>query len=67
MDLKQVKQLLGKVGGKIVIVENDKPTLVIISYESYTGTGQKQEEVFYNKISEEEIPTEELTIDDLPV
>ena len=67
MDLEQVKQLLGKVGGKIVIVENDKPTLVIISYESYIGTGQKQEEVFYNKISEEEIPTEELTIDDLPV
>ena len=35
MDLKKIKVLLGNPGGKIVVVENDEPVLVVSSYEEH--------------------------------
>lgn len=35
MDLKKIKTLLGNPGGKIVVVENDEPVLVVSSYEEH--------------------------------
>lgn len=35
MDLNQFKDIIEKGGGKIVIVENDKPTMVVMSFEEY--------------------------------
>lgn len=58
MDLNEIKSLLGNGGGKIVIVEDGKPTLVILSYEEYKGG---------NVASLVANAKEELTVDDLPL
>lgn len=70
MDLNEIKKLLGKEGGKLVIIEDGKPTMVVYSYETYSDSGVEKEEVTYNEIPQqpqEEISNDELTIDDLPV
>lgn len=58
MDLNEIKSVLGNGGGKIVIVEDGKPTLVILSYEEYKGG---------NPASLAAKAQEELTVDDLPL
>jgi len=35
MDLQEIKEILGNGGGKIVVVENGKPTMVVLSYGEY--------------------------------
>lgn len=35
MDLEEIKQLIEKEGGKIIIVENNKPVLIVLPYEEY--------------------------------
>ena len=35
MDFKELKQLIEKGGGKIIVVENEEPILVTMSYEEY--------------------------------
>ncbi|MBI1971370.1 MAG: hypothetical protein HYS52_00785 [Candidatus Wildermuthbacteria bacterium] len=65
MDLNEIKTLLGKGGGKIVIVEDDKPVMVILSYNDY-----REQPNPGNQIAKEETPIprdEELTVDDLPL
>ncbi|HEX9722117.1 MAG TPA: hypothetical protein VGA53_02530 [Candidatus Paceibacterota bacterium] len=37
MDLQEIKEIIQKEGGKIVIVENDRPQLIIMSFEEYKG------------------------------
>lgn len=37
MNLDEIKEIIQKEGGKIVIVENDRPQLVIMSFEEYKG------------------------------
>lgn len=41
MDLKKIKALLGNPGGKIVVVENDEPVLVVSSYEEHKHALEK--------------------------
>lgn len=68
MDLNEIKKLLGNEGGKLIIVEDGKPTMIVFSYDSYAGV--KKDEVTYDEIPQEpkEQPSnDELTIDDLPV
>ena len=81
MDLKELRQLLAAEGGKIIIVEDERPVCVITSYEEYMNRGQKNERRKEDpKPSFKETNTErreeekgvgdytgELTIDDLPV
>ena len=42
MNLNEIKDIIAKDGGKIIIVENDKPTMVVMSFEEYQrNPGQK--------------------------
>ena len=61
MDLNEIKQLIAEGGGKIIIVENDKPTFVVMSYEEYKG---KKVPVAQTP---QPSPHQELTLDDLPI
>lgn len=68
MDLNEIKKLLGKEGGKLVIIEDGKPTMVVYSYGQHAGA--EKEEITYDEIPQqpkEEVSNDELTIDDLPV
>jgi hypothetical protein len=68
MDFKEIQEILKKEGGKIIIVENDRPQLVVMSFEEYKGKvlGGRQGELERAPLPRE--PEEgELTIDDLPL
>lgn len=67
MDFQELKNIIQRDGGKIIIVENDKPQLVVMSFDEYkkktverVAPVQKQDE-----LSDREI--DGLTIDDLPI
>ena len=69
MDLQEIKEILGNGGGKIVVVENGKPTMVVLSYGEYkTGRAgnsvSRNEPEFSNSESQR---AEELTVDDSPL
>ncbi|OHA64027.1 MAG: hypothetical protein A2842_01670 [Candidatus Wildermuthbacteria bacterium RIFCSPHIGHO2_01_FULL_48_25] len=65
MDLNEIKELLGNTPGKVVIVENGKPSIIILSYEEYRrGKGLSRPEEAPPLESE---PQGELTVDDLPL
>jgi hypothetical protein len=82
MDLNQIKKIIDKEGGKVIIVENDQPILVISKIEgenqqklSFDKNKQEVQRIFsQNKeisqstelLAKEELPTEELTVEDLP-
>lgn len=65
MDLKELKELI-KDGGKVVVVENDKPVFVVVSYESFKQAPASKQ-VAVSAPPEEEFTDEELTLDDLPL
>ncbi|MAF43205.1 MAG: hypothetical protein CMI54_03415 [Parcubacteria group bacterium] len=71
MNLEEIKEIIKADGGKIIIVEDGEPTLVIMSFEDYKAKlkkpslDPKTEEK--NKASKDKKPTEELTLEDLPV
>ena len=69
MNLNEVKRILGKERGKLVIVENDKPVLVVLSYEDYERAMRHNPQPlpFSQEEGTEETSAEELTIDDLPL
>lgn len=78
MDFQELKDIIQRDGGKIIIVENDKPQLVVMSFEEYkakikgqpaqspkgtvAGPPESSEARFGG-----EREREELTIDDLPL
>ena len=74
MDLNQFKDIIEKDGGKIVIVENDKPTMVVMSFEEYKKKEQPKPSL---QTPAEEMPPataeserewrDGLTIEDLPL
>ncbi|MDP3900974.1 MAG: hypothetical protein Q8Q38_01355 [bacterium] len=73
MNLEDITKILGKTG-KVVIVENGKPSYVVVPFEEYVKAAEVQEDSgdAFPQISEEngngeEDDGEELTIDDLPV
>ncbi len=65
MDLKELKELI-KDGGKVVVVENDRPVFVLVSYEDFKGISVPKQAAV-PVIQEEEFTDEELTLDDLPL
>jgi hypothetical protein len=68
MDLEELKNILQKDKGKIIIVENGKPLMVIVPYEALR-TESPPEESPDPRASQQELEPEpgELTIDDLPI
>ena len=70
MDLEDLKRILKKDKGKIIIVEDGKPVMIISSYvDDNEDVESKQEEVVEPLLPEEDMGPlpGELTIDDLPL
>ncbi len=44
MELKEIKNLIEKDGGKIIIIEGDNPAIVIMSFEEYKKTLEAKKE-----------------------
>jgi len=75
MNLQEIKDIIKREGGKIIIVENDKPEMVIMSFDEWRGekrqeirsvqTAPPRQTVSPTPLPEER--SEELTIDDLPL
>ena len=71
MDLKDLKHLIRN-GERVVIVEDGKPTLVVLPFEEYDRQGRNQAPNGNNGNGdiENDIPPlaeEEFTLDDLPL
>jgi prevent-host-death family protein len=58
MDFEELKNLIQQEGGKIIVVENGKPVMVVLSFEDFKARNDKKEP---------QDNEEELTIDDLPL
>ncbi len=79
MNLEEIKEIIKREGGKIVIVENNKPLLIIMSFEEWRQGRNRQEQAPPMRMSHNPSPkqmpatplaeerTEGLTIDDLPI
>ncbi|MFH1575724.1 MAG: type II toxin-antitoxin system prevent-host-death family antitoxin [Candidatus Nealsonbacteria bacterium] len=76
MDLNEIKKLIEEDGGKIIIVENNEPVMVVTSYADYKKCKMKPEPKSKEKESKTQpaggqaLPPElsngELKIEDLP-
>lgn len=68
MDLKELQAILQKEKGKIIIVENGAPVMVILPYETYKNQVLKSPQEQREEMVEEQEPeSDELTLDDLPL
>ena len=69
MDLNEIKNLIEIDGGKFIIVENGKPTMVVVSFEEYKKklTGKKNNPHPVSNHVAKELQSEELKLDDLPL
>ncbi len=77
MNLQELKDIIQGDGGKIIIVENDKPELVVMSFEEYRAKikgkpvllrGERGEPVQRSEdLSGQDRERADLTIDDLPL
>ncbi|MDP4007494.1 MAG: hypothetical protein Q8P55_02810 [bacterium] len=68
MDLEEIKRILHKDKGKIIIVEEGKPVMIILPYEEQDPEvhSSEEREPFLEE-QEMDSGAEELTIDDLPL
>ncbi|RLC39754.1 MAG: hypothetical protein DRH33_01980 [Candidatus Nealsonbacteria bacterium] len=74
MNFNEIKQLINSNGEKVILVEDGKPTLVLMSFEDYRRIVQlpskeKKSETFQNQSSSGQVNQEEkkeLTLEDLP-
>ena len=69
MDFEELKNLIQQEGGKIIVVENGKPVMVVLSFEDFKARNNKniQAQAAAPVPQEELQGEEELTIDDLPL
>ena len=69
MDFNEIKNLIEIDGGKFIIVENGKPTMVVVSFEEYKKklTGKKNNPQLASHAVAKELQSEELRLDDLPL
>ena len=72
MDFEEIKKLIEEDGGKFIIVENDKPSIVITSFEDYKKNLVPKKRLIQETIQPEkkplpkELAQDELKIEDLP-
>ena len=68
MELKEIKKIIEEEGGKIILAQENGPTLIIMKLEDYRGKKEAKAEVKNEQISKvpRELETESLKIDDLP-
>ncbi len=67
MDLNEIKKLIDEDGGKIIIVENGEPVLVITSFADYQAKRVKPEKKGEKPPVPKELAEDELKIEDLPL
>lgn len=70
MDFNEIKNLIQQEGGKIIVVENGKPVMVVLSFEDFKARSKKavaQAQDSSRVLPPEPEQDEELTIDDLPL
>jgi prevent-host-death family protein len=69
MDFNELKDLIQQEGGKIIVVENGKPVMVVLSFEDFKARTVRQTPSFVPPFvpQEKQKSEEELTIDDLPL
>jgi len=63
MDLDEIKKIIENEKGKVVIIENGKPTIVVSKF----GENPMKAEKLAKKEIPEELKQEELKIEDLPI
>jgi len=63
MNLDEIKKIIENEKGKVVIIENGKPTMVVSKFEESSTKAEK----FIKKEIPEELKQEELKIEDLPI
>jgi len=69
MDLNEIKKLIEEDGGKIIIVENGEPVMVVTSFADYKKGRVKSAPAPKERASKPlppELNNEELKIEDLP-
>ncbi|HNY35867.1 MAG TPA: hypothetical protein PLD14_02260 [Candidatus Pacearchaeota archaeon] len=68
MELKEIQKIIEEEGGKIVLAQENGPTLIIMKLEDYRNKKETKAEVKTEQISKvpRELETETLKIDDLP-
>lgn len=68
MELKEIQKIIEEEGGKIVLAQENGPTLIIMKLEDYRSKKEAKVEVKTEQISKvpRELETETLKIDDLP-
>jgi prevent-host-death family protein len=67
MDLDELKNIIAQDGGKIIVVEQGKPIMVVVSYEEYQRKHARGEPPHASLVSSPSPSHEELSIDDLPL
>jgi hypothetical protein len=70
MELKEIRQLIEQEHGKVIIVEEGQPVLIISEYTSRAHAAQDtvvKSQPVPESIEVRQKPADELTIDDLPV
>ena len=69
MDLNEIKKIIEEDGGKVIIVENGEPVIVVTSFADYKK-GRERPEVKAKEKEPKPLPPElsqeELKIEDLP-
>ncbi len=75
MNISEIRQLIENEKGKIIIIEDGKPVMVIMSFEEYLEKVQKEKsgKLFpspHNEEEEQKVPAEleeeDLKVEDLP-
>ena len=68
MELKEIKKLIEEEGGKIILAQENGPTLIIMKLEDYRGRKETKAEIKTEQVSKvpRELEAETLKIDDLP-
>jgi len=57
MDLNEIKEIIKREGGKIVIVENNKPQMVIMSFEEWRRAPRPESRLSQSAFQEERAPS----------
>ena len=70
MDLNDIKKLIETEGGKIIIVENGEPVMVVVSFGDWQknkGKAEVKPQVKTPKPLPKELAEDDLKIEDLPL
>jgi PHD/YefM family antitoxin component YafN of YafNO toxin-antitoxin module len=70
MDIKELKEIIEKEKGKVIIVEDGKPVIIAMSFEDYMDKKEEKKEEKIVPFSDQEDHfsegEEELKVEDLP-